>query len=153
MNLNYYTLTLEDWLQTLLRLGIAVLVGTVIGLEREIKNKPAGLRTHILVSFGSALFILISIQVGDPARSGDALSRIIQGVAAGVGFIGGGEILRESRPNTEKMRVRGLTSAAAIWVSAALGVAAGCGLWQLSLTAALIAFVVLKVFKKLERFT
>lgn len=153
MNLNYYTLTLEDWLQTLLRLGIAVLVGTVIGLEREIQHKAAGLRTHILVSFGSALFILISIQVGDTTRSGDALSRIIQGIAAGVGFIGGGEILRESRPNTEKIRVRGLTSAAAIWVSAALGVAAGCGLWQLSLTAALIAFIVLKVFKKLERFT
>ncbi|MBD2313266.1 MgtC/SapB family protein [Desertifilum sp. FACHB-1129] len=148
-----YTFSLNDWLQTLLRLGIAVLVGTVIGLEREIKHKPAGLRTHILVSLGSALFVLTSIQVGDALRSDDALSRIIQGIAAGVGFIGGGEILRESKPDSEGMRVRGLTSAAAIWISAALGVAAGCGLWQLSLTAAAIAFIVLKLFKKLETFT
>uniref|UniRef100_A0ACD5GTB0 MgtC/SapB family protein n=1 Tax=Desertifilum tharense IPPAS B-1220 TaxID=1781255 RepID=A0ACD5GTB0_9CYAN len=65
----------------------------------------------------------------------------------------GGEILRESKPDSEGMRVRGLTSAAAIWISAVLGVAAGCGLWQLSLTAAAIAFIVLKLFKKLETFT
>ncbi|NES94344.1 MAG: MgtC/SapB family protein [Desertifilum sp. SIO1I2] len=148
-----YTFSVNDWLQTLLRLGIAVIAGTIIGLEREIKHKPAGLRTHILVSLGSALFVLTSIQIGDSLRSGDALSRIIQGIAAGVGFIGGGEILRESKPDSEGMRVRGLTSAAAIWISAALGVAAGCGLWQLSLTAAAIAFIVLKLFKKLETLT
>lgn len=124
----------------------------MIGLEREIKNKPAGLRTYMLVSFGAAVFILIPILLGVAEQSGDALSRVIQGIAAGVGFVGGGVILRESQSPSDRVRVRGLTSAAAIWVSAALGVAAGCGLWQLSLVAAGLTLVVLRIVKKLETY-
>lgn len=140
----------NDWLLIILRLGIALLVGGIIGLEREIKDKPAGLRTFMLVSFGAALFVLIPILLGDTQRSDDALARVIQGITAGIGFVGGGVILRESQPQPEGTRIRGLTSAAAIWVAAALGTAAGCGLWKLSVIAAVLTLMVLKVVKKLE---
>jgi putative Mg2+ transporter-C (MgtC) family protein len=145
-----YALSPNDWLGIVTRLGNALLVGAIIGLEREIKDKPAGLRTHMLVSFGAALFILVPILIGAAERSGDALPRVIQGIVAGVGFLGAGEILRESRPQRGKVKIRGLTSAAAIWISAALGVAAGCGLWLLSLIAAVVTLLVLRVFKELE---
>lgn len=145
-----YTLSPNDWLGIATRIGNALLVGAIIGLEREIRDKPAGLRTHMLVSFGSALFVLVPILIGAAERSADALPRVIQGIVAGVGFLGAGEILRESRPQRGKVKIRGLTSAAAIWISAALGVTAGCGLWLLSLIAAVLTLVVLGVFKKLE---
>lgn len=140
----------NDWLSITFRLGLALLAGAIIGVDREIKHKPAGLRTHMLVSFGSALFVLIPILLSDAQQDANAVSRIIQGITAGVGFLGAGEILRESKPGSEGFHIKGLTSAAAIWVSAALGVAAGCGLWQLSLIASLLALVILRVFKKLE---
>lgn len=144
-----YSISPNDWSGILIRLSVALLVGAIIGLERETTHKPAGLRTYTLVSFGSALFTLIPILLGNTERSADALSRVIQGITAGVGFVGGGAILRESRSQNE-IKIRGLTSAAAIWVSAALGTAAGCGLWLMSLIAAVLTFVVLKLFKKLE---
>ena len=146
-----YSLSPNDWSGILIRLGVALVVGAIIGLERETRHKPAGLRTYTLVSFGSALFILIPILLGNTERSADARSRVIHGITAGVGFVGGGVILRESRSqNEDEVRIRGLTSAAAIWVSAALGTAAGCGLWLMSLIAAVLTLVVLKLFKKLE---
>lgn len=145
-----YLLSPNNWFGIVLRLGIALLAGAIIGLEREIKDKPAGLRTHMLVSFGSALFTLVPILIGDAQRSADVLARVIQGISAGIGFVGGGVILRESQSSTDGIRVRGLTTAAAIWVAAALGLAAGCGLWQLSLVAAGLTLVVLKVVKKVE---
>ena len=142
----------NDWLSITFRLGMALVFGAIIGIERQVGRKPAGLRTHMLVSLGSALLIMVPLQiVGTAAGGDDAISRTIQGVAAGVGFIGAGEILRESRPQTRLERVRGLTSAAAIWVSAGLGVAAGCGLWQMGLVGSLLALVVLTVFKRLEQ--
>jgi putative Mg2+ transporter-C (MgtC) family protein len=145
-----YSLSPNDWLGILVRLGIALLVGAIIGLEREIDNKPAGLRTHMLVSFGSALFVLVPILLGGDERSVDAIARVIQGITAGIGFLGAGEILRESLPQNGGVKIRGLTSAAAVWVSSALGIAAGCGLWLLSLIAAVLTLVVLRVFKKFE---
>jgi putative Mg2+ transporter-C (MgtC) family protein len=145
-----YLLSPNDWSGLLVRLSVALLVGAIIGLEREIGDKPAGLRTHMLVSFGSALFILVPILVGDAERSSDALARVMQGITAGIGFLGGGVILHESRSQKGDYKVRGLTSAAAIWISAALGTAAGCGLWLMSIIAALMTLVVLKVFKKVE---
>lgn len=81
----------------------------------------------------------------------DALSRVIQGIVAGVGFLGAGEILRESSQKSNRPEIHGLTSATAVWVSSALGIAAGCGLWQLGLIGAGLTFVVLNVFKKLEK--
>jgi len=126
-------------------------VGGIIGWERQLRNKPAGLRTHMLVSMGSALFVLIPLAMAKNPNGLDAVERVIQGITAGIGFLGGGEILRQSQQEIGKVEVHGLTSAAAIWVSAALGTAAGCGLWQLALIGALMSLFVLRVIKKLER--
>jgi putative Mg2+ transporter-C (MgtC) family protein len=128
-------------------------MGAIVGLERQLRHKAAGLRTHMLVSLASALFTLIPLLIAKNNSNfdGNALSRVIQGITAGVGFLGAGEILREGSANTQRMEVKGLTSAAAIWVSAALGIAAGCGLWQLGLIGAILCFCVLYVFKQFER--
>lgn len=122
-------------------------VGGIIGWERQLRHKPAGLRTHMLVSMGSALFVLIPLAMGQNENGGDAVARVIQGIAAGIGFLGGGEILRQNQQEIGKPEVHGLTSAAAIWVSAALGTAAGCGLWQLALIGALMSLFVLRVIR------
>lgn len=135
----------------LFRLCIALLCGAIIGLERQLRHKPAGLRTHMLVSLGSAIFTLIPLSTPGISLSADALSRVIQGIAAGVGFLGAGEILRQSSNESQRTEIHGLTSAAAVWVSAALGIAAGCGLWQLGLIGALLTVIVLNFFKTLER--
>lgn len=127
------------------------MVGGIIGLERQIRNKPAGLRTHMLVSLGSALFVLIPLQITTDGEGRDAISRVVQGITAGVGFLGAGEILRESQEASSLAQVRGLTSAAAIWVCAALGIAAGCGLWQMGLIGAVLSLLVLSVFKRFEK--
>ncbi|BAY76324.1 MgtC/SapB transporter [Nostoc linckia NIES-25] len=127
------------------------MIGGIIGWERQIRHKPAGLRTHMLVTLGSALFAIIPLQTGQLQTSPDALSRVIQGIATGVGFLGAGEIVRQSSQPSEQLEIKGLTSAAAIWVSAGLGIAAGCGLWQLGLIGAILTFLILKLFKKLEK--
>ncbi|MEM8829850.1 MAG: MgtC/SapB family protein [Cyanobacteria bacterium P01_G01_bin.19] len=149
----FYLPSIHELLDIVFRLICAALAGAVIGWEREAKEKPVGLRTHMLVSLGAAIFVLVPILNGDVAKSPDALSRTIQGVATGVGFLGAGEILHISHPQVGKAgkhRIRGLTSAAAIWISAALGIAAGCGLWYLSAIAALLSLIVLRILKRLE---
>lgn len=128
-----------------------MLVGGIIGWERQLRHKPAGFRTHMLVSMGSALFVLIPLAMGKNENGRDAIERVIQGITAGVGFLGAGEILRQSKQEIGEVEVHGLTSAAAIWVSAALGTAAGCGLWQLALIGALLSLFVLRVVKEFER--
>ena len=106
----------------------------------------------MLVSLGAAVFTLIPLQIGGILQPNpDAISRVIQGIAAGVGFLGAGEIFRESSQQSQRSEVHGLTSAAAIWVSAGLGIAAGCGLWQLGLIGAVLTFAVLNLFKWLEK--
>lgn len=147
--INPLSLAPDDWLGLLFRLFLSLLFGGIVGWERELRNKPAGFRTHMIVSFGAALFVLVPIVLGI-AKDGDSIARIIQGVASGVGFLGGGEIIRASGDQSEGIRVRGLTSAAAIWTSAGLGVAAGCGLWQLGLIGALFSFFILRTLKKVE---
>lgn len=132
---------------------MALVIGAIIGLERQIRHKPAGLRTHMLVSLASALFTLIPLSI--PSVNGgtldaSALSRVIQGITAGVGFLGAGEILRQSSENSSRLEIKGLTSAAAIWASAALGIASGCGLWQLALIGAIMCFLVLYFVKLVE---
>lgn len=144
----------DDCLSIVLRLMLSLLVGGAVGLERESRHKPAGLRTHMLVSFGSALFVLANLKLSDPQAQLDP-SRTIQGIAAGIGFLGAGEIMRthrNSEANEDREEVRGLTSAAAIWVSAALGTLAGCGLWQISLIGGVLAYAVLKLVKKVEKY-
>lgn len=141
----------NDWLGISFRLGLSLLVGGIIGWERQLKHKPAGLRTHMLVSFASAMFVLVPILLGAAQQEADSVARVIQGVAAGVGFLGAGEIIRTSVEESKRLEVRGLTSAAAIWVSAALGIAAGCGLWQMGLIGALLCVLVLRFVKNFER--
>lgn len=132
----------------ILRLAFALLIGGTVGLEREVRNKPAGLRTHMLVSFGSALFVMVPIQLGIVQTDPDPLSRVIQGITAGIGFLGAGVILHNSQQ--DKLTVRGLTSAAAIWVSSALGIIAGTGLWLLGAIAAVMVLLTLNFVKRLE---
>jgi len=119
-----------------LRLLLSALLGAVIGFEREHSHKPAGLRTHILICMGSALFTLVSIYgfsgVVDPAR-------VAAGVVTGIGFIGAGVIFRGMKGD----RVVGLTTAASVWVTAAIGIAAGCGMYIMSVVAAVITLLVL----------
>lgn len=125
-------------IELMLRLGCALLASFIIGIERESKEKQAGLRTNLLVGLGSALVILVPIQVGAITQSVDTLGRTIQGVMTGVGFVGGGAIF-------QKDKVKGLTSAAALWVSASLAIAAACGEWQLSILGAIVGWFVLRV--------
>ncbi|MFB2893238.1 MgtC/SapB family protein [Aerosakkonemataceae cyanobacterium BLCC-F50] len=139
----------DDWLGLLSRLLFSLLLGGIVGWERQRKRKPAGLRTHMIVSFAAALFVMVPIVLG-ALKDGDSISRVVQGIAAGIGFLGAGEIVRSSGEQSDSIQVSGLTSAAAIWASAALGVAAGCGLWQLGLISALLCFLVLRVMKKFE---
>jgi putative Mg2+ transporter-C (MgtC) family protein len=126
------------YLDVFLRLGAAVLSGAVIGFDREIRDKPAGLRTLTLVSLGSAVFTMTGI---DGATAVDATSRIIQGIVTGIGFLGAGTIIRGK---TEES-VRGLTTAASVWLSAAIGVACGLAYWPLVLLGSLFGLLVLVV--------
>ncbi len=126
-----------------MHLGMAVGLGALIGLDREYSHKAAGLRTNMLVALGAALFMAATIQSGMAEVEGTALPRSLQGVITGVGFVGAGSILREDR-------VRGLTSATAVWVSAGAGVAAGLGLWQLGLLGTGFALIILRLIKLAE---
>jgi putative Mg2+ transporter-C (MgtC) family protein len=119
------------------RLGTALVAGAVLGLDRELKRKPAGLRTHSLVAIGSALVVMVTLVAAD--NSGEAASRAIQGVITGIGFLGAGVIMQYEH----ERRVEGLTTAASIWVAAGLGMAAGAGLIELVLVALAAALLVL----------
>lgn len=123
------------------RLLVAVLLGGVLGWERESVGAPAGLRTHMLVSLGSALFVLIPLQAGMRL---DDLSRVLQGITAGIGFLGAGAILKQTARND----VRGLTTAASIWLTAALGVAAGMGREATALLSTVFALVILAILRR-----
>jgi putative Mg2+ transporter-C (MgtC) family protein len=123
------------------RLLVAVVLGGVLGWERESVGAPAGLRTHMLVSLGSALFVLIPLQAGMKMED---LSRVLQGVTAGIGFLGAGAILKQRDRND----VRGLTTAASIWLRAALGVAAGMARQATALLSTLFALVILAILRR-----
>jgi putative Mg2+ transporter-C (MgtC) family protein len=118
------------------RLVLAVLLGGVLGYERESQGKAAGLRTHMLVSLGAALFVIGA----DPTGTfNDAMSRVIQGVVAGIGFLGAGTIIKsESLSN-----IRGLTTAANLWLTAAMGVAIGLGQEVVAIMTTLLALIIL----------
>jgi putative Mg2+ transporter-C (MgtC) family protein len=126
-----------ETLDAALRLGSAVAIGGLVGLDRGLRQKPAGLRTHALVSLGAALMTYTGIELA-PTEPG-AVTRVLQGVIAGVGFLGGGVILRDA----QDLRVRGLTTAASIWIVAGLGMACGAGHWRTGLLASAFTLVVL----------
>lgn len=136
--------------EIVLRLGAATLIGCLLGLDRELRDKPAGMRTHGLVCLGSSLITLASLEItftGERLDGAGAL-RAVQGLMAGIGFLGGGVILRgHSHPN-----VQGLTTAASLWVAACLGIACGMGLWITTLTAVGLTLLVLTAGIRVESF-
>lgn len=140
----------DDWWGLTGRLLLASLLGGAIGVNRQMAGKAGGLRTHMLVSLGAALFLVIPTAI-DMTTGADAISRSIQGVATGVGFLGAGEIVHQSKATSGKPEVKGLTSAAAIWATAALGMIASVGLWQASLIGTLLILLILGGAKWLER--
>lgn len=131
-----------DWMDIVARLGAAMVIGGALGLNRELHNKPTGLRTLGLVALGSALAVLAV--AGDPQAD---ISRVIQGVITGVGFLGAGVILH--RPTDSK--VHGLTTAATIWVTASLGVLCGIGAWRTILVAMVLVGLLLTFGGPFER--
>lgn len=129
----------------IVRLLIAALLGGLLGYEREQQGKSAGLRTHMLVAIGAAFFALIPQQAG---VSEVEMSRVIQGVIAGVGFLGAGTIIKGAG---DEEQVRGLTTAAGIWLTAAIGLAAGLGRESSAILCTLLALLILSLVPRVER--
>ena len=128
----------------MIRLLVAAGLGAVIGLEREFRRKPAGLRTNMLIAVGSALFTTVSILIA--TEHGGTPDRIAAQIVTGIGFLGGGAILRSGRS------VHGMTTAATIWVNAAIGMAAGTGAYAMAAAATFITLVVLLVLPPVEAY-
>ena len=133
----------EEFIDTILRLGAAAAAGMILGLNRDMADKPIGMRTLDLVALGAAVVSLATIRVDGMAGHPDAMSRvvqgIIQGIMAGISFIGAGVILRDAQAKT----VEGLTTAATVWVTAALGIACGLAAWSVVGVAVVLALVLL----------
>lgn len=125
-----------------LRLALAAGLGGAIGLEREFRRKPAGLRTNMLIALGSALFSILSVELGTAAGSPD---RVAAQIVTGIGFLGAGAILRSGE------NVHGLTTAATIWVNAAIGMAAGLGAYAVAAAGATLTLVVLALLPFMEQ--
>ncbi len=130
--------------RVVIRLLAALVAGGIIGYQRERSGKAAGLRTHMLVAMGTTLFVLSAAGSG---MEHDAMSRVVQGLATGIGFLGAGAILKLEH----ERRIRGLTTAAGIWMTAALGVAIGLGELGTAAIGVLFAWIVLAVLIRLER--
>lgn len=141
--LSFGTADLQQLIRVLIRLIAATILGAAIGCERETAGKAAGLRTHVLVTLGTCVFVLGGIGYG---MNSDGLSRVIQGIVTGIGFIGAGSILKLD----DERRIHGLTTAAGIWMAAAVGVAVGLGELGLAILATIVSLIVLIVLKKFE---
>jgi putative Mg2+ transporter-C (MgtC) family protein len=134
------------WTETLIRVGLALVLVFPIGWEREVGHKPAGLRTHLLVGLGCCLFMLISLGITSTVvGAGSDPARIAAQIVTGIGFLGGGAILRGGGV------VRGMTTAASIWSVAAVGMACGAGLIPIAIVGALATYIVLSILERWER--
>lgn len=133
----------------LLRLVASVLIGGLIGLDRNLRGKPTGIRTLGLVSLGACLLTMAGMNLLTDHGQADpsSVSRVIQGLITGIGFLGAGVIVHENGSD----RVRGLTTAASIWITAILGILCGMGAWQIASVALVIVFLLFVVGKRLER--
>lgn len=132
------------------RLSIAAVLGAVIGFDRERHDKPAGLRTHMLVALGSATFVLLAFEVGAELvdRYGEGAldpTRVLQGVVGGIGFLGAGSIIQA------RGRISGVTTAASVWMAGALGAAAGVGAYVVALVATVLTVLILTTLRRFER--
>jgi putative Mg2+ transporter-C (MgtC) family protein len=138
---------LLDWWDIVLRLGVATVASGAVGLNRDLRRKPVGVRTLGLVGLSSAL----AVMVADPQAIGagnisDATSRVIQGILTGIGFLGAGVIIHRQRP-----RVKGLTSAACVWFTACIGIVCGAGQWRLVVVGLALGFLLLLFGGPIER--
>jgi putative Mg2+ transporter-C (MgtC) family protein len=137
-----------DDIEMMLRMGAALLAGACIGYERSFHGRPAGLRTHVLVCLASSLLMLVTVYEDHWVRSAGASrldpTRMAQGIMTGIGFLGAGVIVKEG------LNVRGLTTAASIWITAAIGVLAGVGLYLPMVVSVLMTLTVLGVFRWIE---
>jgi putative Mg2+ transporter-C (MgtC) family protein len=138
---------LLDWSEIVLRLGAATLAGGLIGLNRDLQGKPIGLRTLGLVGLATAMVVVLAESFGNTDKVPDAISRVIQGILTGIGFLGAGVIVH--RENLS--RVQGLTSAACTWLTACIGIICGAGQWRIVTVALGITFLVLIFGGKVER--
>ena len=136
---------MNDWI-ILIRIFLSVILGGIIGFERSKKGRPAGLRTHILVAMGSCLIMVTSLYIYELYKGKASLdpARIAAGVVTGIGFLGAGTIIRSPQ------EVKGLTTAASIWVSAGIGLAIGCGLYFASFLTTILTFGTLFYLRKIE---
>ncbi len=135
---------LAELTRVCVRLTIAAVLGGLLGFEREQKGKAAGVKTHMLVSLGSAIFVLIPLQAGvQPAE----LTRVIQGIVSGIGFLGAGTILKAG----SEERVKGLTTAAGIWMTSAIGMTAGLGHEASAVVCTLLALVIFALMPRMMR--
>lgn len=133
-------------MQDVVAMVVSLVLGTLVGWERQVGRKPAGLRTHTLVCVGSTLFVLLTVHASRDFGGGNVdPTRIIHGVVTGVGFLGAGSIMRQEG------YVQGLTTAASIWMVAAIGVAVGVHAWSLAITGTILALVVLEGYRWVER--
>jgi putative Mg2+ transporter-C (MgtC) family protein len=134
---------LTPWLELdmVIRLVASALAGGLVGYEREQRDKPAGLRTHMLVSLGACLFTILSVY----GFSGSDPSRIAANIVVGVGFLGAGTIIQS------RGRVRGLTTAASVWTVAAIGMAIGTGLYLVGIVSAVLVTIILVLFTRLDK--
>lgn len=130
-------------MQVLIRVTAATILGAIIGIQREKMGKPAGLRTHILVTLGTTVFVLACSKFG---MTSDGLSRVIQGIITGIGFIGAGSILKLN----EERDIQGLTTAAGVWMTAAIGVAVGLGGLGLAIIGTILTLIILALAGRLE---
>jgi putative Mg2+ transporter-C (MgtC) family protein len=139
---------MSDYLAITSRLVSAVLIGGIIGVDRSLRGKPSGMKTLGLVALGASLATMASMgfDLDAAARDTDAISRVIQGIITGIGFLGVGVIVHER--GFEK--VRGLTTAASIWVTAAIGIVCGMGSWKIASIAALIVLALFILGRPLE---
>ncbi len=128
----------QQLVQVIIRLVAAMLLGGLVGVQRESTRKPAGLRTHVLVSVATAAFIIACSASG---MSSDGLSRVIQGIVTGIGFLGAGTILKLSHEH----EIKGLTTAASVWMTAAIGVIVGLGSLGIALMVTVLALIILSL--------
>jgi putative Mg2+ transporter-C (MgtC) family protein len=131
-------------LRIFVRLLVALLLGGVVGLQRELTHKPAGVRTHMLVALGT---VLVVVAVQEAHMTSSDLSRVLQGLVTGIGFLGGGAILKL----TAEHEIHGLTTAAGIWLTAALSMVAGIGQLVTAVLGLSLGLIVLAVFRRLEQ--
>ncbi len=137
---------MNDLIEPGLRLAAAVLAGGVVGVNRDLYGKPSGVRTHALVALGAALAVMSSTEFGLIQSDANAVSRVIQGVMGGIGFLGAGVILR----GADGQRILHMATAASIWITAALGIVCGLGAWRIAGLAVFAVMLILVLGNRLD---